>query len=149
MDTAQALTQRLRQELGYPRLVAAADPSADRWCVYEIRRRCSPGWEVPYSLSDAGEVRGGVSTVREVRNVPELIYVHEAPGGGYAPPEVHVILAALRKQDRWAARDVAGDMVRRVQANRARRAKAASDHFADLAGDTRREMQKAAEELGL
>jgi uncharacterized protein YdaU (DUF1376 family) len=62
---------------------------------------------------------------------------------------VHVILAALRKQDRWASKRLVRDMIDRVKAQRARKSREASDHFADLAGEHRREFQQAAEELGL
>jgi hypothetical protein len=149
MDTAQEITQRLRRELGYPRIFAAADASADRWCVYEVLRRVSGGWDVPFSLSETGEVLPGVSSVREVRDTPTLIYVHERPGGGYAEPNVHLMLEALRKQDRWRARDIAGDMVRRIQANRVKQAEKDRQMFADLSMEARPMFAKAADEMGL
>ncbi len=78
------------------------------------------------------------STVRLVRDIPELIYVHEV-GGKYAEANGHVILAALRKQDRW----------RRAKANRAKRKQTSSEHFRDLAQEHRGLIVNAAEELGL
>jgi hypothetical protein len=148
VDTARELTLFLRRELQYPRLLAAFDPGNERWCVYELRRRMSGGWGVPFALSDSAEVVEGKATVRQVRDIPELIYVHEVDGK-YAEANGHLILAALRKQDRWGAKDIAADMVKRVQANRAKRKQASSDHFRDLAAEHRGLVAKAAEEMGL
>lgn len=150
MNTAQATTERLRKELGFDRIVAAPDPSADRWCVYEVRRKASGGWEIPYSFGSEGLLVAGVpSFIREVRDFAELVLVHEAPGGGYAEANVHLMLEALRKQDRWRARDVVSDMLRRVKQKKAENDAKASQMFYDLAGEHRRLFVKAAEEMGL
>ena len=149
MDTAQEITARLRTELGFDRIFAAPDPSADRWCVYETLRKASGGWDVPFSLSEEGIVLPGVSTVREVRDFPTLVYVHEAPGGGYAEANVHLFLAALRRQDKWSKKDLVGSMLERVKQGRAKRNAAASQMFHDLAGEHRSLFVKAAEEMGL
>lgn len=151
MDTAQHLTHVLRRELRYPRILAVPDPGPDRWCVYELRRRMSGGWGVPYSLSDAGEVRPGTSTVRLVADFADLIYVHEIDGK-YAEANPHLILAALRQQDRWRGARL-GDLERsflaRVHANREKRRADSSEAFADLAQEHRRAFVQAADEMGL
>lgn len=149
MDTAQHLTQYLRRETGYDRLLAAPNPNADRWCVFELRRRCSGGWEIPFRITDAGEiVRREPATMRMVIDVPELIYVHEIDGK-YAEANPHLILEALRKQDKWTARDIARDMVERVKANREKRREETRQMFGDLAQEHRRLFAQAAEEMGL
>lgn len=150
MDTAQAVTARLRSELGYQRIFAAPDPSADRWCVYETLRKASGGWDVPFSFTEEGLlVRRTPSVVREVRDFVSLVYVHEAPQGGYAEANVHLMLEALRRQDKWSKRNLVGGMLAKVKENRAKRAAADSQMFHDLAGEHRGLFAKAAEEMGL
>lgn len=148
MDTAQAVTRYVRREIGYGKLLVLPDASADRWCVFEVQRRMSGGWDVPFRVLDDGAVVPGTATVRQTWDFPSLVYVHEIDGK-YAEADPHLILRALRKQDRWAARDIARDMVRRIQANRAKRKAESSQLFGELALEHRRLFAKAAEEMGL
>lgn len=149
MDTGQAVTQFLRRALDYSKLLAVPNPQADRWCVYEVRRRCSGGWEVPFQITEAGEVRRGApAIVRLVGDFPELIYVHEIDGK-YASADPHLILAELRKQDRWAGAGNVADILRRVNEARARKKAESSRVFGELADEHRGLFKKAAEEMGL
>ena len=151
MDTARELTLFLRRELACERILARPDSGSDRWCVYEIQRRCGLGWDVPFKIEEDGTVvRRAPATVRLVHDQPLLIYVHEK-GGQYAEADRYAILAALRKQDRWASghEHLERDLIQEVADRKAKKLKESSDAFAALAGETRGLFVKAADEMGL
>lgn len=108
MWTAGDVTERLRRELAFPRLVVKLLPACrpedkehpGRWAVCVLVPTLTGRRSWPVGITDDGIVyQGGQTTIREVSLKEEIVYVHEGDDGSYRELEPTLMRRELERRD--------------------------------------------------